>query len=76
VASGSGKIFVTGQTGIGPYTYIWSNGQTGSTATGLTIGFYDVTVTDSTGCSATSGTSVHHLPQREVLVLIVMVRLK
>ena len=62
VASGSGKIFVTGQTGVGPYTYIWSNGQTGSTATGLTIGFYDVTVTDSTGCSATSGTSVNNVP--------------
>ncbi len=61
-AGGSGKIFVTGQTGVGPYTYLWSNGQTGSTATGLTIGFYDVTVTDSTGCSATSGTSVNNVP--------------
>jgi hypothetical protein len=61
-AGGSGKIFVTGQTGVGPYTYIWSDGQTGSTATGLTIGYYNVTVTDSTGCSATSGTSVNNVP--------------
>jgi hypothetical protein len=62
IASGSGKIFVTGQTGLDPYTYLWSNGQTGSTATGLTVGFYTVTVTDSTGCSATSGTSVNNVP--------------
>lgn len=50
-SSGSGKIFVTGQTGTPPYTYLWSNGQTGSTATGLTQGVYSVTVTDSTGCA-------------------------
>lgn len=62
VAGGSGKIFVTGQTGVGPYTYLWNDGQTGSTATGLTVGYYVVTVTDSTGCSATSGTSVNNIP--------------
>lgn len=50
-SSGSGKIFVTGQTGVAPYTYLWSNGQTGSTATGLTQGVYSVTVTDAEGCS-------------------------
>lgn len=53
--SGSGKIFVTGQTGNPPFTYLWSNGQTGSTITGLTSGGYSVTVTDSSGCSVNSG---------------------
>lgn len=47
-----GKIYVTGQTGVPPFTYLWNNNQTGSTITGLTSGFYSVTVTDATGCQA------------------------
>ena len=47
---GSGKVVITGQTGNPPYTYDWSDGQTGSTATGLTAGVYSVNVTDSNGC--------------------------
>lgn len=47
-----GKIYVTGQTGTSPYTYLWSNNMTGSTITGLTSGFYSVTVTDTNGCVA------------------------
>ena len=46
-----GKIFVTGQTGQSPYSYLWSNGQTGSTITGLTSGNYSVAVTDAFGCT-------------------------
>jgi len=37
--------------GVGPYTYVWSNGATGSAITDLAPGFYSVTVTDATGCS-------------------------
>ena len=48
-----GKIIVTGQTGISPYQYLWSDGQTGSTITGLTMGNYSVQVTDSLGCNIT-----------------------
>jgi len=47
---GNGSATVTGLTGTGPYTYLWSDGQTTSTATGLTQGDYSVTVTDSLGC--------------------------
>ena len=46
-----GKIFVTGQTGQSPYSYLWNNGQTGSTITGLTSGNYSVAVTDAFGCT-------------------------
>lgn len=46
-----GKIFVTGQTGQAPYSYLWDNGQTGSTITGLTSGVYSVAVTDAFGCT-------------------------
>jgi hypothetical protein len=35
-----------------PYTYLWTNGVTTATATGLASGTYYVTVTDSVGCSA------------------------
>lgn len=45
-----GKIMITGLTGQGPFTYLWSNGQTGSTATGLTAANYSVQVTDGFGC--------------------------
>jgi uncharacterized protein (DUF2141 family) len=47
----SGKLIITGQTGVPPWTYIWGDGTTGSTLTGLTAGTYAVKVTDSTGCS-------------------------
>ncbi len=47
----NGKIYVTGQTGYGPYTYIWSNGETTQSITGITDGGYSVLVTDSVGCS-------------------------
>jgi uncharacterized protein (DUF2141 family) len=46
-----GKIIVTGQTGVSPYTYQWSNGETTSSITGLTSGTYSVQVIDSLGCS-------------------------
>jgi uncharacterized protein (DUF2141 family) len=46
----SGKLFVTGLTGNPPYTYLWSNGQTTPSISGLTYGTYDVTVTDSNNC--------------------------
>lgn len=47
---GSGTVSASG--GNAPYTYSWSpSGGTGTTATGLSPGSYDVTVTDASGCS-------------------------
>lgn len=53
-----GKIYITGLTGTPPYTFFWSNSQTGSTITGLTSGIYSVTVTDSNSCSTTKTTTL------------------
>lgn len=53
-----GKVSVTGITGSSPFTYLWNNGQTGSTITGLTEGIYSVIVTDSYGCSVNKDTTV------------------
>jgi gliding motility-associated-like protein len=38
--------------GIPPYSYLWNNGQTSQTATGLSSGNYLVTVLDSAGCTS------------------------
>lgn len=45
----TGKIYVTGQTNPGPYSYLWVDNTTGSTLTGLTSGIYSVKVTDGQG---------------------------
>jgi gliding motility-associated-like protein len=38
--------------GTSPYTYLWNNGQTTQTATGLAQGSYTCTVTDAAGCTS------------------------
>jgi hypothetical protein len=60
--SPTGKIYVTGQTGNAPYTYLWNNFQTTSSITGLTQGAYNVTVTDSQGCSLNKSVLVDLVP--------------
>lgn len=37
-----------------PYSYLWSQGGTSSSITGLTAGVYSVTITDVNGCAATA----------------------
>ncbi len=44
--------------GTAPYTYQWSNGQTGTTINNLTNGTYTVTVTAANGCTATASNTV------------------
>ena len=50
----TGSAIVTGSGGTGPYTYLWSNGQTQTIATNLAAGTYTVTVTDSKNCTDTA----------------------
>ncbi|MBE2246411.1 MAG: SprB repeat-containing protein, partial [Candidatus Competibacteraceae bacterium] len=45
--------------GTAPYTYLWNNGQTTQTATGLGYGIYTVTVTDANGCTISSSVVVN-----------------
>lgn len=58
----TGKLQVTGQTGGAPYVYLWSNGQTGTTISGLTAGTYSCTVTNSLGCVKTKSATVETQP--------------
>ena len=53
-----GVLSSTVSGGTSPYTYLWSNGQTGTNATGLCVGNYSLTVTDANGCTATDGGTV------------------
>ncbi len=54
--NGSATVIATG--GTPSYTYLWNNGQTNSSATGLTVGSYTATVTDSKGCTTISTVSI------------------
>jgi hypothetical protein len=47
----NGTATVTPSGGAGGYTYLWSNGATTQTITGLTAGTYSVTVTDANSCT-------------------------
>jgi len=49
VNDGSASVSASG--GTIPYTYLWSNNQSDSTAINLLAGTYTVTITDSNGCS-------------------------
>lgn len=53
-SGGSGSASVSATGGRPPFTYKWSNGQTGTTATGLSVGDYFVTVMDAGGCNRTA----------------------
>jgi gliding motility-associated-like protein len=44
--------------GTAPYTYLWSNGATGATVSGLGVGTYSVTVTDANSCIATNSVTI------------------
>ncbi|HIN39781.1 MAG TPA: T9SS type A sorting domain-containing protein [Flavobacteriales bacterium] len=56
--NGTAAISVSG--GLAPFTYLWDdlNGQTNQSATGLSAGLYNVTVTDSSGCTSISSITV------------------
>ena len=53
---GTAGVSVSG--GVVPYSYLWSNGATTATLTGLGVGTYTVTVTDIFGCAATNSVTI------------------
>jgi hypothetical protein len=54
----NGSATVSGSGGAGLYSYNWSNGQIGATATGLSAGTYSVTITDANGCQGTASVTL------------------
>lgn len=56
--NGDGSITVSSTSGTSPFTISWSDGQTGSTASNLTAGSYDVIILDGNQCSDTATYSI------------------
>jgi PKD repeat protein len=56
---GTGAIQTSVQGSTGPYNYLWSNGFTGASLSGLSVGIYSLTVVDSKGCLKEKITSVN-----------------
>ncbi|MGD0709693.1 MAG: gliding motility-associated C-terminal domain-containing protein [Bacteroidales bacterium] len=45
-----------------PYSYLWSNGQSGANLTNVVANTYHVTATDAIGCTATTSVTVGNIP--------------
>ncbi len=54
----NGTAVVTPSGGTSPYTYLWSNGSTNDTITGLCAGTYSVTVTDALSNTTTATVTI------------------
>jgi len=54
----NGTVSVVASGGTAPYTYLWSTGNTLSTATNLSPGTYGITVTDANGCTENSTATI------------------
>jgi hypothetical protein len=56
--NGTATVLASG--GVAPYTYLWSNGQTSATLTGLAPGSYSVIVTDANQCTQSGSANVNN----------------
>lgn len=54
----TGSIATSVSGGTASYSYLWSNGSTSASPTGLTTGNYTVTVTDANGCTVSASASI------------------
>ena len=54
-SASDGTLVAFGTGGTPPYSYVWSNGATTQSQTGLSGGFYSVNITDANGCIGTDG---------------------
>ena len=54
----NGALTIDGTGGVTPYSFKWSNGFTTNTITGLSGGLFSATVTDGSGCTSSTSTTV------------------
>ncbi|MCH8332129.1 MAG: T9SS type A sorting domain-containing protein [Bacteroidetes bacterium] len=64
---GTATVNIT--SGVPPFSFLWNNGQTTQTATGLTAGTYSVTTMDNLGSSLTKTVAVPSGPPLLVLAI-------
>ncbi len=65
-ANGSATVTIAG--GTPAFTYLWSNSNTTSNPTGLSAGFYTVTVKDLNNCQSTSTVQIIEPPALSITV--------
>lgn len=53
-----GSIIVTPSGGVGPYSYVWSNGSTSKDLVNISGGTYNLTLVDANNCSLTRSVAV------------------
>ncbi|HSV76941.1 MAG TPA: gliding motility-associated C-terminal domain-containing protein [Bacteroidales bacterium] len=58
VGSSTGSATVQASGGTPPYSFLWGNGQTTATASGLPAGTHQVVVTDDNGCNLTASVTL------------------
>jgi outer membrane protein OmpA-like peptidoglycan-associated protein len=56
IKDGRGGVEITG--GVGPYSYLWSSGETAAQAIKLPLGTGSVVVTDANGCVTTTNFTI------------------
>jgi hypothetical protein len=66
--TGSASAAVSGGQSCQTYTYLWSNGLTTSSITGLAPGGYQLTVTDAAGCTDTASITIGTWPASSVAI--------
>lgn len=59
----TGEVTIDPIGGVAPYTVIWSDGQTGNTASGLCSGDIIVTITDGLGCVIDTTITINESPE-------------
>ncbi len=57
-STNNGSATATASNGVSPYTYLWSNGNTTTNISGLSVGTYTITVTDNSGCTASAAAAI------------------
>jgi gliding motility-associated-like protein len=65
----NGSIELAPNGGRAPYTYVWSDGQSSSTATNLSAGTYDVTVIDANGARIRDTITLATTPELAISIL-------
>jgi hypothetical protein len=67
-STGSLSVAGSGGNDCQPYSYLWSNGATTSSPSGLPAGTYQVSITDVAGCTSTASITLPALPTPQPLV--------
>ena len=67
-----GMAMANASGGVGPYTFLWSDGQVRDKASNLPPGQFQVTVTDANGCTITGGAFIVEPPDVAVSLVDVL----